>query len=700
MPGGRADPAPATSRERRDGRWSGSATCCPDAARGLGLEDELRLSRAMATFERLVAERVPAAAGACRVDPDRRLRDRRRGRRADRRPGAAAPRRRAAGGVRRDAGRVRGARAAGSSLRPVADGAATDRCAGRRPARLTERRPETRRVYCPDLPANLGARVPNASGPASAFRAVLADLGAHSHERPDLAVRLQMKLGVVAEPDRSPSSPDTVVVVEPTIGCDRPLEGPPLPARDLDGSRRRRAQEATRLAAETIRERVLLRRVGRDPGLPREGDRVANKRLAHQRERLGLHGTADNGPIGIGDRRRPRQRAVRRDDRAGRGLPDPPGPPVDPARPAPRARPADRRSRAGRLARRDLGRRLARPRLAERRSAGSAPDELKDAMVTLHPAVGDGAPPPPLRRGRRHAAATARSPSRRPRSPSTHRSRTLVPVRPAEPLAGRAGPLADPARRQRRPAGVAAVQASATPRPERRRRRLSAGSSARLQDLLPHRRPSVPAGDARGGQARDPAPGGDGDPRLRRRDVGGLGLGASTPSAAGVAGTRRIESLDAARPGARQGQRRPRPGHRRPGSTSSRTTRRKAIELLTEGVRQLRSTSAKRHDPRRRPSIRSGPRSSPGSTGCTTWSRSRPRRSCSSATGQDAARPRGDDRRARQGVPYVLDRATQSVYRIDLKTKKATVVFRAKTKAARHGRGRPAADHDRRPATC
>ena len=39
----------------------------PDAARALGLEDELRLSRAGATFEALVAERVPAAAGACRV---------------------------------------------------------------------------------------------------------------------------------------------------------------------------------------------------------------------------------------------------------------------------------------------------------------------------------------------------------------------------------------------------------------------------------------------------------------------------------------------------------------------------------------------------------------------------------------------------------------------------------------------------------
>ena len=39
----------------------------PDAARALGLDEELRLSRAMATFEAIVAERVPAAAGACRV---------------------------------------------------------------------------------------------------------------------------------------------------------------------------------------------------------------------------------------------------------------------------------------------------------------------------------------------------------------------------------------------------------------------------------------------------------------------------------------------------------------------------------------------------------------------------------------------------------------------------------------------------------
>jgi hypothetical protein len=39
----------------------------PAAARELGLEDELRLARATATWNALVAERVPAATGACRL---------------------------------------------------------------------------------------------------------------------------------------------------------------------------------------------------------------------------------------------------------------------------------------------------------------------------------------------------------------------------------------------------------------------------------------------------------------------------------------------------------------------------------------------------------------------------------------------------------------------------------------------------------
>jgi hypothetical protein len=39
----------------------------PDAARRLGLEEELRLARAISTWDAIVAEHVPAAAGATRL---------------------------------------------------------------------------------------------------------------------------------------------------------------------------------------------------------------------------------------------------------------------------------------------------------------------------------------------------------------------------------------------------------------------------------------------------------------------------------------------------------------------------------------------------------------------------------------------------------------------------------------------------------
>jgi predicted nucleic acid-binding Zn ribbon protein len=45
----------------------------PEAARRLGLETELRLARAITTWDALVEERVPPAAGACRLvrlEPD------------------------------------------------------------------------------------------------------------------------------------------------------------------------------------------------------------------------------------------------------------------------------------------------------------------------------------------------------------------------------------------------------------------------------------------------------------------------------------------------------------------------------------------------------------------------------------------------------------------------------------------------------
>ena len=43
------------------------ADLLPEAAASLGLEDELRLARAMSAWDRIVAEHVPAASGASRL---------------------------------------------------------------------------------------------------------------------------------------------------------------------------------------------------------------------------------------------------------------------------------------------------------------------------------------------------------------------------------------------------------------------------------------------------------------------------------------------------------------------------------------------------------------------------------------------------------------------------------------------------------
>jgi len=65
----RPDPE-APGRARRPQRVG---DLLPDAARHLGLENELRLARAISTWDALVAELVPPAAGACRLvalEPD------------------------------------------------------------------------------------------------------------------------------------------------------------------------------------------------------------------------------------------------------------------------------------------------------------------------------------------------------------------------------------------------------------------------------------------------------------------------------------------------------------------------------------------------------------------------------------------------------------------------------------------------------
>ena len=67
-----------------------------------------------------------------------------------------------------------------------------------------------------------------------------------------MAVRLHMKLGVVAEHDRLPDSPDTVVVVEPSVGSVARSKGHLYLLVTAQVSSRH-ALEATRLTAETIR---------------------------------------------------------------------------------------------------------------------------------------------------------------------------------------------------------------------------------------------------------------------------------------------------------------------------------------------------------------------------------------------------------------------------------------------------------------
>jgi predicted signal transduction protein with EAL and GGDEF domain len=66
-----------------------------------------------------------------------------------------------------------------------------------------------------------------------------------------MAVRLQMKLGVVAEAERLEDSPDTVAVVEPTIGATSRSKGSLYVVVSGVG-RARRLQEATRLVADTV----------------------------------------------------------------------------------------------------------------------------------------------------------------------------------------------------------------------------------------------------------------------------------------------------------------------------------------------------------------------------------------------------------------------------------------------------------------
>jgi hypothetical protein len=308
-----------------------------------------------------------------------------------------------------------------------------------------------------------------------------------------LAHRLQMKLGVVPEADRLPDSPDTVLHVEPRLGAQTRTKGHLylLVTSRVPGHR---AHEATRLVADSIRAEYYYDESAGIRVCLAKAIVAANRRLSHARERSalgtgvnGAGGSEASGPIGVAV-------AVVRDNELyvctvgpaeaylsrGARLSTLPDPHRDRGLPAAELEPDVWRGEVS------VGDQLllVSPTISER----LGPDELKDALVTLHPqaavehlhsryaAAGgtgsDGAIT--LEVGE---VATARS------------GRAPVPVRPAEPLAGIPDrspiPLADSV-----VGGMAAAQSAATSV------RTAAGGVLgrllrRLQDALPARSPGA-----------------------------------------------------------------------------------------------------------------------------------------------------------------------------------------------------------------
>src|SRR5947208_16492608 len=93
-----------------------------------------------------------------------------------------------------------------------------------------------------------------------------------------MAVRLQMKLGVVPDADRVSDSPDTLVVVEPNVGSVARSKGNLyllITGNAVGG----RIREATRLVADTLRSEYYYYEPAGLRGCMEQAILLANKRL-------------------------------------------------------------------------------------------------------------------------------------------------------------------------------------------------------------------------------------------------------------------------------------------------------------------------------------------------------------------------------------------------------------------------------------
>src|SRR3954447_25972770 len=486
-----------------------------------------------------------------------------------------------------------------------------------------------------------------------------------------------MKLGVIAEPDRSPDSPDTIVVVEPTIGAIARSKGH-LYLIVTSTVASSRAQEATQLAAETIRGEYYYDESAGIRVCIEKAITSANKRLNHQRERLGLHGTDANGPIGIGiavvrgnelyvATIGPAEAYLIRQARLST-LPDPH---------------RERGLPTGELEP-DVWRGeisvgdslvLVSPNVMSR----LGPEELKDAMVTLHPQ------PAMEHLHHRFLAADGTGSDaliafEATEVAATHRSRTLVPVRPAEPLAGAPDrgpiPLADNVS-----GGVAAVSASAG------RARAAAGgvfarTLTRVQDVMPHRRAAYRRVTAASSKRET----------QRRAAVAVLamvavigGLAGVVYSVGGQSPSGPLASVTAAEAALRTI--RTNLGEVfAPGVDLVEGDPSKAMHLLTDAYRAVSDAStasvpATTLDPLRAQIVDGLDRLyrvvPVGSATILQFKNAK-------ATYDFQSMVLGPD-----GMPYVLDKGTATVYRVDLRTKKAVAVFRLKSRQAGATEGTP-----------
>ncbi len=480
-----------------------------------------------------------------------------------------------------------------------------------------------------------------------------------------MAVRLQMKLGLVSEADRLPDSPDQMVVVEPSVGSVARTKGSLYLLVTARGTGNR-ILEASKLVAETIRTEYYYDESAGIRVCIRKAVQVANKKLAHQRDRLGMSATDTDGPIGVGvavvrgnelyvATVGPAEAYLIRTARLST-LPDP--------------------HRARGLPTAELEPEIWRGEISVGDSlvlvsanvvARIGPDELKDAMVTLHPqsamehlhhrfVASDG-------RGSDGAVAFEAT-----EVAVTQKQRTLVPVKPPEPMAGAPDrspiPLADGVA-----GGVAAVQGGAT------RARSAAGGVFtrivnRVQDVMP-RRPTQkkrvnPTSTRRESQRRAAVA-----VLAFVGVVAALGLGVYFFGSRGAPQTA-LDSINAAQSAFEKAQADVAQVFA-PGVDLVRDDPTKATRLLTDAYQQLQTARDKGiPDPTIQPVLaqvtggldRLYKMTTVATSTLFSFDKSIPKANLTALVA-------GPD-----GAPYVIEKTTKTVYRIDLKTKKATVVLR------------------------